>query len=77
MVFSSILFLSLFLPFTISLYFLVGKTFRNIFLLFASLIFYAWGERLYLLIMLVSIVLIIPAHCCPVVCQLKYCNLLL
>jgi len=56
MVFSSILFLFLFLPFTISLYFLMGKTRRNVFLLFASLIFYAWGERLYLLIMLVSIV---------------------
>ena len=55
MVFSSILFIFLFLPFTLSLYFLVGKKHRNIFLLFASLIFYAWGEGIYLLIMLVSI----------------------
>ena len=55
MVFSSILFLFLFLPFTLSVYLLTGKRYRNIFLLFTSLVFYAWGEGIYLLIMLVSI----------------------
>jgi alginate O-acetyltransferase complex protein AlgI len=39
----------------LTLYFLTGKKRRNLFLLFASLIFYAWGEGLYLLILLVSI----------------------
>lgn len=57
MVFSSILFLFLFLPFTLSSYLLVGKRYRNILLLFASLIFYAWGEGCYLLIMLISILI--------------------
>jgi alginate O-acetyltransferase complex protein AlgI len=56
MVFSSILFLFLFLPISITLYFLVGKTRRNVLLLIVSLVFYAWGERLYLLIMIASII---------------------
>jgi alginate O-acetyltransferase complex protein AlgI len=55
MVFSSIIFLFLFLPLTLTLYFITGKKRRNLFLLCASLIFYAWGEGLYLLILLISI----------------------
>ena len=55
LVFSSIIFLLLFLPVTLILYYLVGKPFRNITLLAASLLFYAWGEGEYLLLMLVSI----------------------
>jgi len=55
MVFSSIIFLFLFLPLTLTLYFLTGKKRRNLFLLFASLIFYAWGEGFYLFILLISI----------------------
>ena len=55
MVFSSIIFLFLFLPITLLTYFPVGKRFRNIFLLVASLFFYAWGETFYILIMLASI----------------------
>lgn len=55
MVFSSITFLFLFLPLALALYFLTGKKHRNLFLLFVSLIFYAWGEGLYLLILLISI----------------------
>jgi alginate O-acetyltransferase complex protein AlgI len=55
MVFSSIIFLFLFLPLALVLYFLTPKKYRNLFLLFASLIFYAWGEGLYLLILLISI----------------------
>ena len=57
MVFSSIIFLLLFLPITLVIYYLVGKPFRNFFLLLASLCFYAWGEGAYLLLMLASIVL--------------------
>ena len=55
MVFSSIIFLFLFLPLALAFYFLTVKKYRNLFLLFASLIFYAWGEGFYLLILLISI----------------------
>ncbi len=55
MVFSSTIFLFLFLPFTLALYFIVPQRFRNLLLLTASLFFYAWGEAVYVLIMLFSI----------------------
>ncbi|MFZ0243894.1 MAG: MBOAT family protein [Desulfobacterales bacterium] len=55
MVFSSVIFLFLFLPVTLVLYALVGPKFRNALLLLASLVFYAWGEAFYTLIMLASI----------------------
>lgn len=55
MVFSSEIFLFIFLPITIAAYFLSGR-FKNIVLLAASLIFYAWGEPVYILLMLVSII---------------------
>ena len=57
MVFSSITFLFVFLPITLCLYFVIGNRVRNILLLGASLIFYAWGEGIYVLIMLGSITL--------------------
>lgn len=56
MVFSSIIFLFMFLPAILFVYVIVGRRLRNYFLLFASLIFYAWGETTYVLIMLLSIV---------------------
>lgn len=55
MVFSSIIFLFFFLPLTLLLYFLSPKNLRNLFLLVSSLIFYAWGEGFFVLIMLFSI----------------------
>ncbi len=55
MVFSSVIFLFLFLPVTLVLYALAGPKFRNALLLLASLVFYAWGEAVYTLIMLASI----------------------
>ncbi len=54
MVFSSAIFLFLFLPLTLAGYYLIRPDFRNLFLLLASLFFYAWGETVYVLIMLVS-----------------------
>jgi alginate O-acetyltransferase complex protein AlgI len=54
-VFSSIIFLFLFLPLTLFVYLVIGRRVRNYFLLFASLLFYAWGETTYVLIMLLSI----------------------
>lgn len=54
MVFSSLLFLFLFLPITILIYYLSPRRFRNAILLVASLIFYAWGEPVYIFIMIFS-----------------------
>ncbi|PID41065.1 MAG: membrane-bound O-acyltransferase family protein [Proteobacteria bacterium] len=55
MVFSSITFLFFFLPSVLLLYLLAGTNGRNLLLLMASLFFYAWGEGVYLVLMLVSI----------------------
>ncbi|MCI5221361.1 MAG: MBOAT family protein [Candidatus Electrothrix sp. AR4] len=55
MVFSSTLFLFLFLPIVLLAYFIAGRKMRNIILLVASLLFYAWGETVYVLLMLCSI----------------------
>ncbi len=57
MVFSSVIFLFFFLPLVIGFYGVAGKNLRNLILLGASLSFYAWGEGIYLLIMLFSITL--------------------
>ncbi|WP_373218060.1 MBOAT family protein [Ruminococcus sp. 5_1_39BFAA] len=54
MVFSSIFFIFYFLPVFLLLYYLVPERFRNPVLLAGSLIFYAWGEPVYLLLMLFS-----------------------
>ena len=54
MVFSSILFMFRFLPVVLLLYFLAPKQLRNTILFIASLIFYAWGEPVYVVIMLFS-----------------------
>ncbi|MGG6311091.1 MBOAT family O-acyltransferase [Paenibacillus macerans] len=56
MVFSSLIFLFQFLPATILVYYLSPKRFRNAVLIAASLVFYAWGEPLYIFIMLFSTV---------------------
>ncbi len=55
MVFSSLEFLSLFLPLVVLLYFIVPVKLRNGLLLLFSLLFYAWGEPVYLTVMLGSI----------------------
>jgi alginate O-acetyltransferase complex protein AlgI len=55
MVFSAPLFLFLFLPLVLAVYFLLpGLRARNGWLLLASLIFYAWGEAGFILLLLVS-----------------------
>lgn len=56
MLFSSFIFLCIFLPFTLILYFLLPFRFRNICLLLVSLFFYAWGEPKFLPVMIVSII---------------------
>lgn len=55
MVFSSLIFLFAFLPIFLVVYFIVPKGLRNLILLIASLIFYAWGEPIYIFLMLFSI----------------------
>ena len=55
MLFSSIVFLFKFLPAVMLLYYLLPVRFRNVILLLASLVFYAWGEPVYLFLMLLSI----------------------
>ncbi len=56
MVFSSLLFLFLFLPVTIALYYAARhRTYRNLVLFVVSMIFYGWGEPLYIFVMLASI----------------------
>ncbi len=52
MVFSSILFLFAFLPVVLLLYMIVPKKIKNIVLLLASIFFYAWGEPIYVFLML-------------------------
>lgn len=56
MVFSSMIFLCVFLPVILVIYFALPKQSRNLWLLLASLFFYAWGEPRYILIMLFSTV---------------------
>ena len=57
MLFSSIPFLYYFLPCVLILYFVVPKCLKNTVLLLSSLVFYAWGEPKYVLLMAVSITL--------------------
>lgn len=57
MLFSSITFLFMFLPITVLIYYLVPQKKRNIVLLIASLFFYAWGEPVYVVLMILSILL--------------------
>lgn len=63
MVFSSAVFLFVFFPLTLILYFMVGRSGdeekdiakKNLILCLASLIFYAWGEPVYIVLMCLSI----------------------
>ncbi len=57
MVFSSIPFLFVFFPIVLGVYYALPRKGKNLFLLLASLFFYAWGEPIYILIMLFSTVL--------------------
>lgn len=59
MLFSSITFIFYFLPIVIVIYFFIlekSRTLQNLFLTFSSLLFYAWGEPWFVIIMIGSIV---------------------
>ena len=69
MVFSSTVFLFVFLPITLGVYYIIQPQLRNFWLLVVSLIFYSWGEPKYLILMLVSILInyifgILIEYCC-------------
>ena len=54
MVFNSIFFIFCFLPVFMMIYYLVPGKLRNLLLFLGSLIFYAWGEPVYVILMLFS-----------------------
>lgn len=58
MVFSNSVFLFLFLPIALIVYYIprIPISIKNIWLLLVSLVFYAWGEPIYILLMILSII---------------------
>ena len=54
MVFSSLTFLYIFLPVTLVIYYIVPKQLRNLFILISGLFFYAWGEPIYVFVLIAS-----------------------
>ena len=56
MIFSSVIFLFLFLPVVLAVNFLLPRSLRNFWLMVMSLLFYAWGEGAFVVVMLASIV---------------------
>ena len=57
MIFSSVVFLFYYLPFVLAIYYLAPRKYRNIWLFIVNLVFYGWGEPVYILLMLFSIAL--------------------
>ncbi len=56
MIFSSPLFLALYLPFVLGIYYICPRRLKNLILFIASLLFYGWGEPVYVSLMLFSTV---------------------
>lgn len=57
MLFSSVAFLYVFLPLVLILYYISPRKLKNSVLLIFSLLFYGWGEPIYIVLMLISILL--------------------
>ena len=57
MVFSSLMFLFVFLPVVLGVYYILPRKFRNAFLLIADLFFYGWGEPVLVFLMIFTIVI--------------------
>ena len=57
MVFSSLIFLFAYLPAVLLIYFVTPRKGKNLVLFLVSLFFYAWGEPVYVLLMLASLTL--------------------
>ena len=56
MVFSSLIFIYIFLPITLLIYYITPKRFRNLVVFIASILFYAWGEPYYIALLLISVI---------------------
>ncbi|MEG0876726.1 MAG: MBOAT family protein [Oscillospiraceae bacterium] len=56
MVFSSILFMFIYLPVVLAVYYIVPCKWRNLWLFAVNMVFYGWGEPVYIVLMLFSIV---------------------
>ena len=54
MVFSSLLFLFFYLPVTLAVYYLCPARWRNLWLFLVNLVFYGWGEPVYVILMVLS-----------------------
>lgn len=57
MVFSSILFMFVYLPVVLAVYYIVPWKWRNPWLFAVNLVFYGWGEPVYIVLMMVSIII--------------------
>ena len=57
MVFSSILFMFIYLPIVLAVYYIVPARWRNLWLFAVNLVFYGWDEPVYILLMIFSICL--------------------
>jgi len=55
MVFSTLVFLFVYLPITLLIYYLAPACLRNLWLFIISLFFYGWGEPVYIILMLITI----------------------
>ena len=55
MVFSSLLFLFIYLPAVLGVYYLIPRKWRNVWLFAVNLVFYGWGEPIYILLMFSAI----------------------
>lgn len=57
MVLSSLIFIFIFLPIVLLVYYIVPGKLKNLILLISSLLFYAWGEPIYVIILVLSIII--------------------
>ena len=57
MVFSSLIFIFIFLPLVLVSYYITPRRLRNTVILLASLLFYAWGEPTYIILIIISILI--------------------
>ena len=55
MSFSSIIFCFIFLPIVVSLYFIIPKKLKNVYLLLASILFYSYSGIFYTIILLIIV----------------------
>ena len=57
MVFSSLMFIFLFLPFVLAIYFSAPRKWKNAIIFVLSLLFYAWGEPIYIFLLIFSTII--------------------